>query len=77
MVKVLSNIIFIICTIGMAIGLIYTIIQTGDFYINMYSRIGLMGMLMYFMFGIVFYGVMFYGLYRLDLKVRRIIKNEK
>ena len=77
MLKVLSNIIFIICTIGMAIGLIYTIIQTGSFYLTMHSKIGLTGMLLYFMFGIVFYGLMFYGLYRLDLKVRRIIKNDK
>ena len=77
MKKVLLNISFIICIIGMLVGLVYTIIQTGSFYINMYSKIGLMGMLMYFTFGIVFYGLMFYGLYRLDLKVRRIIKNEE
>ena len=77
MKKILSNLFFTICIIGMLIGLIYTIIQTGSFYITMYSKIGLTGMLLYFVFGIVFYGLMFYGLYRLDLKVRRIIKNEK
>lgn len=77
MKKVLSNIIFIICTIGMAIGLIYTTIQTGSFYINMHRNIGLMGMLIYFIVGIIFYGLTFYIFYRLDLKVRRIIKNEK
>lgn len=77
MKKLLSNVLFIICIIGMIIGGIYAIIQTGYVYMNMYSKVGLTGMLLYFVVGIIFYGLMFYGLYRLDLKVRRIIKNEK
>ena len=76
MKKLLSNILFIICIIGMIIGGIYAIIQTGNVYINMYSRVGLSGMLLYFVIGIIFYGLMFYGIYRLDLKVRRMIKND-
>lgn len=76
MKKVLSNIFFTICIIGMIFGLIPMLIQTGGFYITVFTKLGLIGMLSYLGIGIVFYGLILYGFYRLDLKVRKIIRNE-
>lgn len=77
MKKILSDLIFMICTAGMILGLIYIMTCLGHNYIVIFNQLGLVGTLLGFGICSVYMGLMLYGFYRLDLKVRRIIKSEK
>lgn len=76
MKKILINSLFMICIIGMITSCIYIVIQTGNIYRVMFLQFGLKNILISFCIGVIFYGVMFYILYRIDLKVRKILKTK-
>jgi ABC-type antimicrobial peptide transport system permease subunit len=75
--RLLLSLLFIICIIGMISGGIYMVIETGYSFRTMHILLGFKGILISFIIGIIYLVIVLYLLYRLDLKVRRIIKNEK
>jgi hypothetical protein len=77
MIKVLINVFFIICIIGMILGGIGMIIDTGYKYILIYTTFGVSNTLLYFFIGSVFYALVFYTFYKIDVKVRKMLVNQK